>query len=119
MDVRLHSINRGVAIIKPKQPYLDWADSLPDPTPITLEQMRQDCTAILIPEVYSNEAALRYVRKLAPILFENELAGWMTDDAWWPKQRDWRTFKKWFDVEIHSVVLDTVWAAIVKDPTEW
>jgi hypothetical protein len=36
-----------------------------------------------------------------------------------PKQRDWRTFKKWFDVEIHSVVLDTTRAAIVKDPTEW
>ena len=57
--------------------------------------------------------------KIAPILFEHELAAWMTDDAWWPEQRDWRTFKKWFDVEIHSVVLDTTRAAIVKDPAEW
>ncbi|MFN8473890.1 MAG: hypothetical protein U0822_16995 [Anaerolineae bacterium] len=28
----MYLINRAVVIIKPRQPFLDWANSLPDPT---------------------------------------------------------------------------------------
>lgn len=47
MDV----INRAVAVIKPTQPFLDWAKSIPRPTDdVTLDEVRTDCTTILIPD---------------------------------------------------------------------
>lgn len=27
-----------------------------------------------------------------PVIFENELEDWVTDEALWPKQRDYKTF---------------------------
>jgi hypothetical protein len=35
-----------------------------------------------------------------------ELSGWHTDEAAWPKGRDLAMFKKWFEIELHSVVED-------------
>jgi hypothetical protein len=43
-------INRGVAIIKPKQPFLAWLGGLPQPMDSSLNELRKDCTAILIPD---------------------------------------------------------------------
>ncbi len=47
----------------------------------------------------------RFSRHCIPI-FENELYGWHTDEAAWPKGRDFAMFKKWFEIELHSVVED-------------
>lgn len=47
----MKTINRGVAIIKPKEPYLNWIRNLPDPDmEIGLKELRTDCTAVLVPE---------------------------------------------------------------------
>ncbi len=42
-------INRGVVIVQPKQPFLDGLGSLPDPADTTLEYLREDSTAFLVP----------------------------------------------------------------------
>ena len=47
--------------------------------------------------------------------FENELEGWYTDETLWPKNRDYKTFMEWIEVECHSVVLDTVGGEIYDD----
>ena len=45
------AINRCVAIVKAKQPFLDWAKGLPDPpTEITLATFHVDSHAYLLPE---------------------------------------------------------------------
>jgi len=41
-----------------------------------------------------------------PAIFENELHGWHTDEAGWPRGRDFAMCKEWFEVELHSVVED-------------
>ena len=53
MDV----INRAVAIIKPRQPYLDWAISIPGPgDDVTMDELRTDCTAIeIVIDAYCSE----------------------------------------------------------------
>jgi len=45
--------------------------------------------------------------KLFEKLFLTELSGWHTDPDHFPRKRDLKTFKEWFDVEIHSMVVDT------------
>lgn len=72
----MYLVNRAVVIIKPRQPFLDWANSLPDPTPVTLEQLREDCNAILISDVDDDREAERYVRQIYRGLLDMEFVGW-------------------------------------------
>jgi hypothetical protein len=50
-----------------------------------------------------------------PAIFENELYGWHTDEAAWPRGRDFAMFKDWFEIEPHSVVEDLCDVEIVED----
>ena len=103
----MYLINRHVAIIKPKQPLLDWLESQPDwDEDITLEELRSDRCAYLIPAYVFLDQAMRYIERNHKIIFEWELFGWYTDESIWPEKRTLSVFRKWFDVEIHSMVAD-------------
>ena len=98
-----------VAIIKPTQLYINWAQSLPRPIEdLTLAELRENCTALLLPPVIDLQEADIYIRKLWPVLFEQELESWATNEALWPEQRDYDMFCRWFDVEVHSEVFHAV-----------
>lgn len=104
----MYELDRAVAIIKPRQPFLDWIKGLPG-TPlekITLEQLRMDCTALLIPQLDDDDEEVAFVYDLWEDLFEGELAAWSGDEGLWPKNRTVEIFVQWFDVEIHSTVVD-------------
>ncbi len=112
----MDAINRAVAIVKPKQPYLDWANSLPDPAKdLTLEELRSDCTALLIPEFAYKDEEEAFLKEIYPTVFEMELDAWYRDDTLWPGKRDYDTFRAWFDVEIHSMVIDALEEEIVRE----
>jgi hypothetical protein len=100
-------VNRAVAIIKPKQPYLDWATSIAGPADdVTLDELRTDCTAVLIPDFDTLAESEAFIAGLAGELFEMELEAWDRDPATWPEDRSYEAFRTWFDVEIHSIVVD-------------
>jgi len=109
-------LNRGVVIVRPKQPFLDWAAGLddsgltPDPT--------GEQTVYLIPSYEDEEAAWEILATLYPAIFENELYGWHTDEAVWPKGRDFAMFKEWFAIELHSVIEDLCDFEIVDENDE-
>lgn len=115
----MYAINRGVAIIKPKQPFLDWVRALPDPdehvSRMTLASLRQDCTCILVPERNSDPDGLKFIRENLSWLFERMLEGMWTDENDWPVKRDWKTFREWFEVEFHSVLLDPTDRPVYKE----
>lgn len=67
-------INRSVAIIRPKQPFIDWANQLPDAErKTTLENLKDDCLAILIPNYSNDNEAKEYIDEMAEDIFEEEL----------------------------------------------
>ena len=112
----MQSINRLVAIIKPREPFLRWLESHPDwDLDMTLEELRADCTALLIPEFDDNEQARSYIEVNCRIVFEMQLNGWYTDPAMWPEKRNLSIFRQWFHVEIHSTAVDTLNEGIRKD----
>jgi hypothetical protein len=112
----MKSINRYVAILKPRQPYVDWINQLPDTEEkLSIEDLQDDCTAILIPEFDRPEEAKAFISAMAESLFEEELRGWCTDESQWPKGRTNRMFWKWFDVEVHSEVMDAGKGGIRKE----
>ena len=104
---RMSEINRSLIILRPKQPFLDWAQSLDDESKdLTLESLNEDSTAYLIPEIWQDSDQEEFLRTCYEILFEEQLEGWWTDEAAWPKQRDLKMFLEWFEVEFHSLVFD-------------
>lgn len=113
----MKTINRALIVIKPKQPFLDWilARTDTEESEVTLEDLRsEDCTAILVPEFDDYDEVWEVIEDLAPGLFEIELSGWRRTPELWPTKRDFKTFKEWFDVEIHSMVGDSVKGQIKK-----
>jgi len=101
-------INRGLVIALAKEPFREWLQSLPDPCDISLEEINKDSSAYLIPEFEDDKQRDRVLGRFFTLIFEDQLAGWWTKEEDWPRQRDLRTFKKWFDLQFYSVVEDLV-----------
>ena len=99
-------INRSILLVRPRQPYLDWADSLPNPTPVTLEDLREDCSAYLLAEIVDPGDELAVLQNHYAAIFEHELAGWVTEEGLWPHRRTLSMFTEWFDLEFHGMVFD-------------
>lgn len=114
----MYFVDRSVAIIKPKQPFHDWLKSVPDQdmVDLSLDALRADCTAILLPEFDEPEEAVSHIDEIAEKLFRLELASWYEDDSLWPADLSLKAFWEWFDVEIHSTVLDSVDADLMNSP---
>jgi hypothetical protein len=103
----MSEIDRSLIILRPKQPFLDWARSLDDESKdITLESLNEDSTAYLIPEIWQDSDQEEFLKTCYDILLEEQLEGWWTDEAAWPQQRDLKMFLDWFEVEFHSLVFD-------------
>jgi len=101
------NINRSMLIVKPKQPFLDWARSLDEESKdLTFERISGDETAYLVPQMWDDAGAESIVEWCYDILFELELDSWCVDPDTWPETRDLPTFLEWFKVEYHSLVLD-------------
>lgn len=97
-------LNRGVVIVRPDQPYLDWAAGLDDSGIVPDPNVEQ--TVYLIPSHEDDDEAWDILEGIYSEIFENELYGWHTDERAWPKDRDFEMFKQWFRIELHSVVED-------------
>lgn len=97
-------LNRSAVIVRPAQPFMDWAagldesEVLPDPA--------GEQTVYLVPELEDDDQGMRVLRRMWPVIFEAELEGWHTVEADWPQNRTFGMFRKWFTVEWHSVIED-------------
>lgn len=110
-------VNRGAVILKYKEPFLTWiieADPSEHKVEISTETSKQERTVYLISDEDA-ENVDDWIRENYETLFEAELEGWYTDETLWPSKRDYTVFMEWFEVECHSVVLDTVGGEIYDD----
>ena len=98
-------INRSALLVTPRAPFLQWAERHGDGVPYPVGEER---TVYLLPS-YAFESELdELVEHYYDIIFENELEEWMQDESTWPTERTYAAFREWFDVEVHSVVIDLV-----------
>ena len=94
-------------VVKPKQAFLDWVRSLdPAEESETLESLRDDCNAYLIPEYELDSHKMEILNWCFEAVFQEELYAWHVVESDWPQQRDLEMFLEWFDVEFHSLVFD-------------
>jgi hypothetical protein len=99
--------------VRPKQPFLDWAVRLDDSG--LLPDVSGEQTAYLVPEFEDDAEAQRVLKRVCAEVFERELFGWHTDESAWPKNRTLAMFRRWFEIELHSVVEDLCAYEIVAD----
>jgi hypothetical protein len=97
-------LNRGALIVRPAGPFIKWASGLDDSG--VLPENDGEKTVYLVPVFEDSAEAERVLRRVFSEVFERELFGWHTDEAAWPQRRTLAMFKKWFNIELHSVVED-------------
>ena len=116
----MFQLNRSVAIIKPKQPFVDWANSVVDEDEqYSISDFSTDCSVILLPVVDSDEDAETLIKDMFQDLFELELSSWIVIDEMWPENITYKMFMEWFDVEFHSMVFDPSQNDIEKEPYDY
>jgi hypothetical protein len=106
-------LNRCALIVRPKQPFLDWAAQLDDSG--LLPGVEGEQTVYLVPEFADDGQVERVLKAVFAEVFERELFGWHTDESAWPPKRTLALFRKWFAIELHSVVEDLCDADLVDD----
>jgi len=105
--VTMHEINRGLLLVFPKRPFVDWLNSVdPEGSRVTLDDLWREPEAILVEEFESDEEAERLLQRLYGEVFDHMLMEWHTNVAGWPATRDHRTFREWFEVRSLSMVFD-------------
>jgi hypothetical protein len=103
----MEEVNRSLLVVKPKRPFLEWARKVDERgTEVTLDFLREDCNAYLIPEYEFDEDQDEILTWCFEDIFAEELFSWSTDEADWPPHRTLKMFKEWFDLEFHSMVHD-------------
>jgi hypothetical protein len=106
-------LNRSTVMVRPKQPYLDWAAQVDDSG--VVPDPADERTVYLIPEYDDDDQAWELLEEIYPEIFENELYGWHTDEDAWPQERSFAMFQEWFEIELNSIVEDLCGYEIVDD----
>ena len=103
-------IKRNAVIIRAKYPVLEWIHSIAELEldEITLDEINEDATVLLIPEFETDEEVEAYLREGKVFLLEQELENWTEEADVWPRPRTPALFDEWFEISYHSMVWDTV-----------
>lgn len=108
------TINRYAVLLVPTDECVAWINSCPnDDKQTTLEEAQKEPTVYLIPEGKAEPES--YVRRHFKAMFEEELNSWYTDPHLWPKDRSFKTFKKFFTAQVSTVVFDLGKEMIVRE----
>jgi len=101
-------LNRSAVIVKPRQPYLEWArqDDAEGLAESVFEGLHEEPSVYLLPEYEDPATQQEVLAEFWPGLFEAMLEGWVTDEAYWPKKRTFEIFQEWFEVEWSPIVQD-------------
>lgn len=106
-------LNRAAIIVRPDRPYLGWAASLDDSGMVP--EVDGERNVYLIPVFDDEDEAKKILKMVFSSIFENELNDWHTDESAWPRDRSFKVFRKWFKIEMHSVVHDLCGYPFVKE----
>ena len=102
-------INRTAVTIVGAQPYVEWTrarDADFNRGTLTVARTKAYGSAFLLPEFEFEEDVQEWIEDNYAWLFEFQLSAWTEDESAWPAARDLKTFKAWFRIDVHNVVVD-------------
>jgi hypothetical protein len=104
---RPRTINRAGLIVRPKQPYADWANSVDDDGPrADLQALRASPSIYLVESIDYLEDFDLLVDDTWDWIFREQLNGWMRDTESWPDELTRKMFLEWFDCELCTMIWD-------------
>jgi hypothetical protein len=104
---RPRTINRAALIVRPRQPYVDWANSVDDDGPrAILQELRTDPSIYLVESIDSLEDLDLLVEDNWEWIFREQLNGWMRDPEFWPAELTREMFLEWFECELSTMIWD-------------
>ena len=89
-------LNRSAVAVRPKQPFLDWVNSVESDSSVTADDLQK--TLYLVPDYENPEDAEKVLKRVYDDIFCRELRGWYTLESLWPQDRSLRVFKQWFEI---------------------
>jgi hypothetical protein len=101
-------LRRGLVVLRPKRPYLDWARSVdPDSAKSLAQHRREDSFAFLVPSYNLDiDDAQWFVDRYWPHFFAQVLESWTPKVKHWPQERTLEVFRQWFDIELSDRIMD-------------
>ncbi|SFC38008.1 hypothetical protein SAMN05660443_2430 [Marinospirillum celere] len=101
-------LNRSAISVKLRQPFVDWINSISDAgeDEVTLEEVNQESTSYLIPELEEEEDLEKLIAERYLDILENELFSWEEDDSLWPEDIDRALFDDFIRIEPAFMVFD-------------
>jgi hypothetical protein len=102
-------VNRTAVTIVGGRPYTDWTrarDADFNKDSLTVARTKSYGSCFLLPEFELEEDLQVWVEDNFSWMFEFQLSAWTEDESTWPSARDLKTFREWFRIDIHSVVVD-------------
>ena len=100
-------INKAAITVIPKEPFIKWVQSTDaKAAEISDESILSYSRVYLVDDSLDGDDPEKLIKRNFKVIFEEELAGWYTDEEAWPKKMDLRLFKQWFHVKVHEIVVD-------------
>lgn len=109
------SLNRTAIVVSYKQPMVDWMNDVFSEDPVDTKEEDFDNTIYLLPQFDDLTGVENYLRKHYEDIVGLELFDWVTDDSMWPKDWTYEKFKEWFDVKIHTTIVDVCKKEIIRE----
>lgn len=97
---------RTPILIARKQPYIDWANSLPGDAPEFTMELAQKRDLYLGPHSNFLQTLDQALDQIWEDIFEEELFAWSTDEQLWPPNRTREMFDAWFGAELCNSIID-------------
>lgn len=97
-------INRGYILIKPKQGYWNWANTMGEPEVHFSEADDSEGSIYLVEEDFFDIEPL--LEQQFKKIFKNELLSVSDDESTWPEKLTMDLFLDWFSVDYGSTVFD-------------
>lgn len=101
-------INRDSLIIKGKQPLADWINTNDPDHTVSVSDVLEECTVILLPACRDRKEAVTIIESNFETIFFEELEGWFVDESLWPASVTLETLEEWFDIEYHGMIFDAL-----------
>lgn len=113
-------INRAAFLLKYKAPAVQWINEAggdQEGGQTSVDEVNSDRTVYLIADDIADDPDKldQWVKMNLEVLFESELDEWSTDPDLWPQDRTYELFQQWFDIECHTMLVDTLDEPIEED----
>lgn len=111
-------LNRGVLVVRPRQPFVDWVLTFDDDGPVDPEDAWESVNSFLVPEFDDPEQTMEWIEANIETVFEIMLNDWVMDPEHWPEDRGWEAFGEWFDLEYVDLAWDLVDEPLLSEAPE-